>query len=242
MRTAMAMAIVWGLVVTAVAAQDPETLRARAVPPVTDADDGAYRLVPGDTISIKFMHNPELTEDQVQIRPDGRISMPLIGELLVAGASVNELATRLGSAYEDMLRSPSITIQVRSFADRRVFVGGEVQRPGMLPLVGRQTAMSAVMEAGGLKSSAKRSEVLVIRRGDEDAPRVLRLSMEQGPKGEGPEAANFGLQPLDVVLVTESGIARAGRAMDQYVRQLLPVALTGGFSWLLGDQVFGGGR
>ena len=242
MRTVMAIVMVCGLAATGAAAQDPAAARARAVPPVTDGDDGSYRLVPGDTISIKFMHNPELSEEQVQIRPDGRISMPLVGELLVAGATVSDLSTRLATAYEEILRSPAVTIQVRNFADRRVFVGGEVQRPGMLALVGRQTAMGAVMEAGGLKGSAQRNEVLVIRRGDEDLPRVLRLSMRPGAKGEGPEAASFGLQPLDVVLVAESGVARAGRAMDQYVRQMLPVVLTGGFSWLLGDGVFGGGR
>ena len=59
-------------------------------------------------------------------------------------------------------------------------------------------------------------------------------TMENGAKGEGPEAARFALQPLDVVLVTESGVARAGRTVDQYVRQMIPLSLTGGFSWLLG--------
>lgn len=222
-------------------AQTPEEgeARARAVPPVTVADEGAYRLVAGDAIDIKFMQNSELDES-VTIRPDGRISMPLVGELLVAGTSIAELSTRLATAYADILRSPSITIQVRSFANRRVFVGGEVSRPGMLPLGGRETALGAVMEAGGFKTSAKRNEVVVIRRGDEDTPRTIILSMDRGPKGEAPEAASFALEPLDVVLVAESGVARAGRAMDQYVRQMLPIVITGGFSWLFGSGMLGG--
>lgn len=221
---------------TPAAAQSPEAARAQAVPPVTETDDGSYRLAPGDAIDIKFMHNPELNE-AVRIRPDGRISMPLVGELLVAGTTIGELATRLGTAYEDILRSPSVTIQVREFANRRVFVGGEVQRPGMLPLVGQQTALGAVLEAGGFNTSANRSEVVVIRRGDQDQPRVITLSMRK-THAAAPEAASFRLQPLDVVIVAESGVARAGRAMDQYVRQMLPVALTGGFSWLLGSNPF----
>jgi protein involved in polysaccharide export with SLBB domain len=215
--------------------------RQAAVPPITDADEGSYRLNPGDVIEIKFIHNPELNE-QVRIRPDGRISMPLVGEMLVARSTIAELATRLATAYQDILRTPSVTIQVREFVNRRVFVGGEVNRPGMLAMNGRQTALGAVMEAGGFRPSAARDAVLVIRRTDQDQPRLLRLSMKT-KAGQAPEAANFALQPLDVVLVTESGVARTGRAIDQYVRQMLPLTLTGGFSWLLGkDGIFGGSQ
>ena len=217
-----------------------EEVRQAAVPPITDADDGSYRLSPGDVIDIKFAHNPELNEE-VRIRPDGRISMPLVGEMLVARTTIGELATRLATAYQDILRTPSVTIQVREFANRRVFVGGEVNRPGMLPMNGRQTVMGAVMEAGGFKPTAARDSVLVIRRTDEDEPRLLRVSMKN-KDGHAAEAANFTLQPLDVILVNESGVARAGRAMDQYVRQMIPITLTGGFSWLLGSYPFYGGR
>jgi protein involved in polysaccharide export with SLBB domain len=242
MKTVPALAVMLTLMVAVaqpLSGQSPDVARAAAVPPVTDLDDGAYRLNPGDTIEIKFMTNPELNE-LVQIRPDGRISMPLVGELLVAGTTIPDLSIRLSTAYADVLRTPSAIIQVREFANRRVFVGGEVNRPGMLPLVGRQTALSAVMEAGGFRGSAARDEIVVIRKGDEDEPRVLRLAANSH-KGRSPEAANFALQPLDVVLVTESGVARTNRALDQYVRQMLPINLTGGFSWLLGRGVFGGG-
>jgi len=137
-------------------AQNADAARAAALPPVTDDDQGLYRLGPGDSIEIAFMQNPELNV-QVQIRPDGRISMPLVGELLVAGTTITELSTRLASAYADILRAPSTTIQVREFANRRIFVGGEVARPGVLPLVGRQTALGAVMEAGGSFAAAPRT-------------------------------------------------------------------------------------
>ena len=234
-RTVPALAAVLALFVstTAISGQSPtpEAVRAAATPPVTDLDDGSYRLSPGDTIEIKFMANPELNE-LVVIRPDGRISMPLVGELLVANTTIGQLSTRLSTAYADILRTPSATIQVRDFANRRVFVGGEVGRPGMLSLSGRQTALSAVMEAGGFTRGAARDEIIVIRKGTEDEPRVLRLAAK-GQDGRAPEAANFALQPLDVVLVTESGVARTNRAVDQYVRQMIPISLT----WLFGDTI-----
>lgn len=236
MRTLLGVAAALLIISAPAFAQTPvDDARASAVPPVTDADEGSYSLNPGDTVEIKFITNPELNE-LVQVRPDGRISMPLVGELLVAHTTVAELATRLSTAYSEILRTPSVTIQVREFANRRVFVGGEVNRPGMLPLTGRQTALSAVMEAGGFRPSAARDEVLVIRRGTEDEPRLLRLALKN-KDGQAAEAANFALQPLDVVLVTESGIARADRAVDQYVRQLIPLSLTGGFSWLFGPAL-----
>ncbi len=199
MRKVLGVAALFSMCAAPAVAQSTvvDSVRAAAVPPVTDADEGSYLLNPGDTIDIKFISNPELNE-LVQIRPDGRISMPLVGELLVARATI-----------------------------------------GMLAMVGRQTALGAVMEAGGFKPSAARDEVLVIRRGDQDAPRLLRLSMQHSA-GQAAEAANFNLQPLDIVLVTESGVARTGRAVDQYVRQMIPVSLTGGFSWLLGRGVLGG--
>jgi polysaccharide biosynthesis/export protein len=219
-------------------AQTVQDARQAAVPPITDADEGSYLLNPGDVIEIRFIHNPELDEE-VRIRPDGRISMPLVGEMLVARSTIAELSTRLATAYEDILRTPSVTIQVREFVNRRVFVGGEVNRPGMLTMHGRQTALGAVVEAGGFRPSAARDAVLVIRRTDQDQPRLLRLAMK-AKNGQAPEAANFALQPLDVVLVTESGVARTGRAIDQYVRQMVPLTLTGGFSWLFGqDSIFG---
>ena len=237
-RLIVPVALVLVVVSGQASAQTEPSVRAAAVPPVTDADDGAYLLNPGDTIEIKFMQNAELNE-LVQIRPDGRISMPLVGELLVARTTIAELSQRLATAYVEILRTPSVTIQVREFANRRVFVGGEVGRPGVLPLVGRQTALTAIMEAGGFRTSAARDEVLVIRRGSEDEPRLLWVSLKNAP-GKASEAARFALEPLDVVLVTESGVARTGRAIDQYVRQMIPVTLTGGLSWIIGSDLFGG--
>lgn len=216
------------------AAQTSETVRQAAVPPVTDADDGSYLLSPGDVIELKFVHNPELNQE-VRIRPDGRISMPLVGEMLVARTTIAQLTTRLATAYEEILRTPAVMIQVREFANRRVFVGGEVNRPGMLPMFGRQTALGAVMEAGGFRATAARDEVIVVRQTLDDQPRLLRLSMKND-NDRPSEASNFTLQPLDVVLVNESGIAKVGRAVDQYIKQVLPVSI----SWLFGPTTIGG--
>jgi len=213
-----------------------DTLPAAA--PVTSVSRlESYRLAAGDAIEIRFLHNPELNE-QVQIRPDGRISLQAAGEVRVSGLTVAGVVSRLTDMYRDVLRSPDVTVQVRTFANNRVFVGGEVVRPGMLALVGEQTALGAITEAGGLKPSAKRDEVIVIRRGENEMPQLLKLSgKRQGP--EPSDVSSFALEPLDVVLVPESGIARTNRAIDQYVRQMFPGVITAGFTYLFNGSFVG---
>lgn len=191
---------------------------------------GLYRLEIGDLIEVKFFYNGELN-DSIQIRPDGFISMPMIGDVAVAGKTISEVRLLLEGQYKSIIREPVVTIQIRNYANRRIFVGGEVSRPGMLPLVGRQTALSAIVEAGGLRPSAKRGEILLVRRGLQGAPVVTRLSMKSKDRGPS-EAILFELQPFDLILVTESGVSKANRAVDQYIRQMIPGLLTGGFSYL----------
>lgn len=201
--------------------------------------DATYRLQPGDGLEVRFFYNPELNE-QAQVRPDGYLGFQLIGDLRVAGLTVPELTELLTQRYREDVKvtNPALTIQVRSYANRRVYVGGEVVRPSMLPLMGTQTVLGAIAEAGGLKASAKRNEVVVVRRDPQGVPQLIRLGLK-ARKGAAPEAAAFELQPLDVVLVTESGISRANRAVDQYVRQMVPFLVTAGFSYILNGSVLG---
>ena len=239
MKTRMFQFIAAVLAVAASAAAQQPAAEGATAPAAVERtfDDSAYRLSPGDVLDIKFMHNPELNE-QVQVRPDGFISMPFVGELNVGSITVGELIAMLTKSYAATLRRPAFTIQIRTFANRRIYVGGEVARPGMLQLGSRETALDAVTEAGGLKVSANRDELIVLRRGDGDAPRVIHLSLKS-KHGAAADASAFTLQPLDVVLVNESGVSKAGRAVDQYVRQLSPVLLTAGFSYLFGGGLLG---
>jgi protein involved in polysaccharide export with SLBB domain len=237
MRTFVVLVVVCaGVGGAAVAGQDPAPALSSGASAVAVSPD-AYRLAAGDGIQIRFLHNPELAEE-VQIRPDGSVSLQAVGDVKVSGLTVDEVVERLDRTYRSILKNPAVTVQIRQFANNRIFVGGEVTRPGMLPLVGFQTALGAITEAGGFRGSANRDGVIVIRRGERELPHVVRLSTRpQG--GEPSDVASFALQPLDVVLVPESGIARANRAVDQYVRQMIPGVLTGGFTYLFNDASLG---
>jgi polysaccharide biosynthesis/export protein len=195
-----------------------------------------YFLKPGDDLQIDFFYNPELNQHAI-IRPDGQISMPLLGEVHAAGTTVSTLTKQLELAYKDQVKRSNINIQVRSFANQIYFVGGEVSRPGTLPMRGPNvTALQAIVEAGGLKDTAAKGSVFIFRRTDQGRIENYRISLK-GDKARMPESATFELQPLDVVIVAESGISKLDRVIDQYVKKLSPVLLTGGFTYLFNSNV-----
>lgn len=197
----------------------------------TSAQLVPFVLEPGDTIELRFYYTPELN-DRVQIRPDGNISMGLVGQVPAAGKSVSDLVTFLETKYAGILRKPSITIQVVNFASRRAFIGGEVAHPGVISLTGEQTALGAILEAGGLTKLAQSNNIMVVRRSASGAPETFHLALQRKHEPT-VQAATFVLRPYDVVLVPESGIARANRAVDQYVFKFLPPQFTFGFTYLL---------
>ena len=194
----------------------------------------SYRLAPGDALTVRFFYNPELNES-VQIRPDGRISLGLIGELHIDGLTIVELTASLEALYQDTLRRPAITIQVTSYANQKFFVGGEVQRPGMFLLTGQQTVLGAILEAGGMTKTAERNNVYLIRRTNTADATTMKISLDEFPD-QPSSAAALRIEPYDVIVVAESGVARANRFVDQYIRQMLPVLLSGGFTYLLNSN------
>ncbi len=90
-----------------------------------------YRIQVGDLLDIKFFYNPELNE-QVTVRPDGRISLMLATEVMAAGVTPGELTEQLRKKYATVIKTPEIAVIVRSFNAQRVYVDGEVGRPGVV--------------------------------------------------------------------------------------------------------------
>lgn len=224
--------LVTSLWLAAVSAPAQEAGSPPAAPASEAEPTGLYVLEPGDEITIKIFGMPQL-EDTVRIRPDGRISAVLVDDVEAAGVTTRDLDARLTSRYSEYLKDPQVTVIVRSFANLKVYVGGEVAAPGPLPLLGRLTALGAVLQAGGFKGTARTDSVILIRNTGGDRPRVEKLNLKAVYEKGGPDVA---LQPFDVVYVPMSSIARVDKFVDQYVRQLLPLTLTGGFTYILGDR------
>ncbi len=192
----------------------------------------SYELEAGDQIEIRFFYNPELN-DRVEIRPDGMISMPLVGQVPVAGKTVEQFTGALRELYRDIVKQCDVTVQVRSYAGRKFIVGGDVQRPGVFPLLGTQTVLGAIMEAGGLKATSRRDKVILVRRNGAGAPQTLEISLKRSG-AQLPPAASMPLQPYDMVLVDESGAAKANRFIEQNITKMMPFVISAGFTYLVG--------
>jgi len=194
--------------------------------------DVTYKLQSGDEIEIKVFEIPELA-DRVRIRPDGKVSVLLLDDVQAAGLTPAELDQVLTTGYSTYYLNPRVTVIVRAFSSQRVYVGGEVNEPGMLQLSGELSLLGAVLEAGGFLPSAKRSSVILLRKG-ESGPEVRRLNLDDMLAKGAPDIA---LQPFDVVFVPKTFISKANQFVQQYIRDLLPVATSANFTYILGQTV-----
>jgi len=182
-----------------------------------------YRIQVGDQLEIKFFYNSELNEQAV-VRPDGRISLQLVKEVVAAGFTPAELTRLLSTKYADELQKPELVVIVRSFGSQRVYVDGEVAKPGMIPLVGYVTVSQAISQAGGLKEGARATDVVVIRHGVGNRPLILTVNLQKVYDGTDLQQ-DIPLKFFDIVYVPRSQIANVNIWVDQYIRKNLPVSL-----------------
>lgn len=185
-----------------------------------------YSVEPGDLLEIKVFGAPEL-DQEVQVRPDGRISFSPLGELDAAGQTPSALDAALTEALSRDFSGPEVTVFVKKFVNQNVYVGGEVDHAGIIPIQERMTSLMAIVRAGGFLDTAQTSNIVVLRDGAEgrevhivDARRVLR--------GESPDLI---LAPYDVVYVPLSIISRVDLFVDQYIRRVLPFTLVSGANY-----------
>ena len=211
-----------------------------AAPPVSQLPDKStlvyepvmtdYYLQPGDNLDIKFFYNPDLNEN-VTIRPDGKISLQLIDEVEAVGLTPMQLDNVLTKKYSGQLKSPIIAVIVKSFEGQKIYVGGEVNEPQVLNVVGTVNALQAIFSAGGLTPDAELSSSVIIRRGPDNAPIARIVNLERALRGNLPEK-DYLLVPYDMIYVPKTTIARA----DQFLTHLynfIPRNIGLGFSYEL---------
>jgi polysaccharide export outer membrane protein len=158
-----------------------------------------YTIRQGDKLEVKFFYNPELNET-VTVRPDGMITLQLLDDVRAEGRTPAELDAFLTEAYSQELQKPVVTVIVRTFSGRRVFVGGEVRSEGILTLTSGMTPLQAVYQAGGFRDSAAPEAAILIRKGAENEPVMIKVDLKKARRGEGP-AATMAMQPDDIIYV-----------------------------------------
>jgi protein involved in polysaccharide export with SLBB domain len=191
-----------------------------AAPPVSPPpEEVRVTLAPGDSIEVKFFYTPELNEAQT-VRPDGNIALLLVGEVRAEGKTPAELQEELLKRYSLQLRNPQITVVVRSLEGRRVFVGGEVKTPGVIPMPGPLTAMEAIIQAGGFNMTAAEVENVVIIRFKERQRFGYMLNMKEALAGR--DYQPFYLESRDIVYVPRTKIAELNQWIEQYITKMIP--------------------
>jgi polysaccharide export outer membrane protein len=173
---------------------------AAAIPPAgaqVSAPDGAdYRLGAGDKLRIEVYKDPQLSQS-VQIRPDGKITMPLIGDLAAVDMTPIELRDRIAAALKDYVTNPVVTVIVVEAVASSVYVMGEINRPGPVPLQGPLTALQALAMAGGFKDFANTKDIRILRR-NRTGVETIRFNYREAVRGNG---APIYLRAGDTIIV-----------------------------------------
>lgn len=190
------------------------------VPQTAPASDSAYKIENGDELEIKSIFNPEINATVV-VRPDGKISMPLAPEMVATGKTPNQLAKDIADKYAAEYKQPEVAVIVKTFSGHRVFVGGEVRRPGTVSLAGALTVLQAISQAEGFTDAAKMGDVIVIRRDAQNQPKPIVVDLKKAMDGSDP-TQDMNLKPYDIVYVPRSKIANFKGFFQTVIRTAVP--------------------
>ena len=122
-----------------------------------------FVIGPDDVLSIVFWRDKEMST-QVTVRPDGKISLPLLGEMQAAGLTPAGLSTHLTAESKRFFANPNITVIVNQVNSRKVFITGQIAQPGSYALTGPMTVLQLISMAGGLKDFADGKNITIVRR------------------------------------------------------------------------------
>ncbi|MEM8995546.1 MAG: polysaccharide biosynthesis/export family protein [Acidobacteriota bacterium] len=180
-----------------------------------------YRLQPGDLVEVKFWGAGELDEE-VRVRPDGKISLPFIDEVDAAGRTPDQLDAELTTLYASELARPNITVIVREATAPRIYIGGEVGRQGALEITEGLTLFRAIQEAGGFTTTAKRQQVVIIRATADGRAVARAVDLMPVLSGEDPDR-DVVLAANDVVFVPRTKIKSVSLFVQQYIDEIVPL-------------------
>ena len=188
----------------------------------------AYRLGAGDEVEVKFFFTPELN-DRLTVRPDGKVSIMFAQDIQAAGLTAEELASDIRAVLAPHVKQLDLVVIVRGFASQKAYVGGEVTKPGSVPLTGNERLLQVLADAGWV-TPAGADTVVVVRRDAEGTEKIYPVNIAQLASGQNMDQ-NISMQPGDMVLVPPSDAVVSDRWVDQNIRQLLPFTPSAGVSY-----------
>lgn len=165
------------------------------------ASNRPYRVGPFDKLTIDVFGSEELSGKEVQVDASGRITYPLIGTLEVAGKTPGEIGTLMEDRFRGrFIREPQISVNIKEIVSQTVTIGGEVKKPGVYPIVGKMTLMTAIASAEGWTDIANKGEVVVFRTvGGKEYAAIYNVKAIEKGRYSDPE-----IYASDVVMIGDS--------------------------------------
>ena len=157
-----------------------------------------YVIGPDDVLGIVYWKDKDMTTD-AHVRPDGRIALPLLNDVLAAGLTPDQLREKLTEESRKYMEDPSITVLVREINSRKAFITGEVYKPGPYPLVTPTSVVQLIALAGGLKEYANGKSIIIMRT-ENGKPISLKFNYKEVIAGKNLKQ-NIDLKPGDTVVV-----------------------------------------
>lgn len=184
-------------------AQEPAVPSVPVAPPGSPAvSDTNHRLAPGDTVDVKVFQEPDL-DAKVTLSKDGRASLPLVGEVMLARLTTTQAASAIAERYKDgYLKNPRVVVSIAEYARTRFTILGAVNKPGsyFFPSGERLTLLQVIGMAGGYTRAANPSKVTIQRGGNR--ARVIEVDAKKLARSSG--AAGVWIEPDDIITVAES--------------------------------------
>ena len=181
------------------ASADKNAAPERAHSPEKDHSDDSYVIGANDVLAVNVWKEPDVTRS-VPVRSDGKISLPLAGELQAAGQTPRQLEEEITKRLKNYISDPEVTVIVTESKSQKINILGMVARPGTYLLSGSTTILDAISMAGGFKDFAKKKSIYVLRANADGTQKHLPFNYKEVIKGTNPEQ-NVKLQSGDTVVV-----------------------------------------
>jgi len=177
-----------------------------------------YLIGPGDRLDVKVWQHADLSQ-AVVVRPDGRISTPLIDDLYVSGLTPAQVDAEITRLLSKTVRQPEVSVVMTGFSSKVVYLLGEVRRPGRYPLTQPMTATELIAQAGQWKDSGVLKSVMVVRRGWTKRPEVYRVDLTKVVR-KGDVSKDMLLQSGDIVFIPRNFIQKLDNFLSYFTKHI----------------------
>ncbi len=209
-------------------------------PAWAQAPDQDYLVGAKDLIEVQVLEHPDLRQEG-RVSERGMISLPLVGDVRVAGLSVEAITRRLTELFAEYIYTPKVLVTIREYHQREVNILGEVQRPGVFQITGRRTLLEMLTQAGGLKETRTVQATVIRRVPGEIGGLTITVNLDRLLSGNYPEE-NIQLEEGDTVYIPQAEqkffyvfgeVSRPGAfriTKEQRITVLMAISLAGGFT------------